>query len=153
MKGRKLKMKIKINIININDFPENSIAKIIYKLALQAKNNAYAPYSNFKVGCIVRTKEKLNFSGCNIENASYGLTVCAERVAITKAVSEGYKDFVSLTIVTDADDIVWPCGACRQFIAEFGLDINIISFNKNGDFEIKSIKELLPSSFTLEREK
>lgn len=138
---------------NINNFPDSSMMKIIYNLAVQAKNNAYAPYSNFKVGCVAKTKDKLNFFGCNVENASYGLTICAERVAITKAVSEGHKDFMSLIIVTDTDDIVWPCGACRQFIAEFGLDINIISFNRNGDFEIKSISKLLPDSFTLERGK
>ncbi len=115
--------------------------------AKRARDNAYAPYSNFKVGAAVVTKSGKIFTGCNIENASYGLTMCAERVAIFKAVSEGERDISSIVVVTDTNPPAAPCGACRQVIREFGKEIEVIMTNLKGDIIIKSLSELLPLDF------
>ena len=117
-------------------------------VAKKASQNAYAPYSKFKVGAALKTKEGKIFSGCNVENASYGLTMCAERVAIFKAVSEGYQDFDEMLIYVDSDILFTPCGACRQVIAEFGSKIKITIISKKEMMET-SIKELLPYGFSL----
>ena len=122
--------------------------KLINK-AKEAAKNAYAPYSKFKVGAAIQTKTGEVFSGCNVENASYGLTMCAERVAIFKAVSEGFKEFTEIVIYVDSDTLFTPCGACRQVIAEFSHDlkINIIS---NKETMQTDIAKLLPLSFHLD---
>ncbi|GAB6087825.1 cytidine deaminase [Alkaliphilus crotonatoxidans] len=116
--------------------------------ALEAKEKAYVPYSKFKVGAALKTSSGKIFTGCNIENASFGLTNCAERTAIFKAVSEGHTDIESIAVVTDIDDYASPCGACRQVMAEFGLQIKVLMGNKDGDYYIKTSGELLPGSFT-----
>lgn len=115
-------------------------------LASQAAKNAYAPYSNFPVGAALLTTDGKAFTGCNVENVSFGLTICAERVAITKAVSEGYRSFQSIAIsISNAHS---PCGACRQFLSEFGSDITVLQADQNGVLKFTTIvNELLPSSF------
>lgn len=125
--------------------------KALVQAALEAKEKAYVPYSKFKVGAALKTTSGKVFTGCNVENASYGLTNCAERTAIFKAISEGHTDFESIAVVTAIDEYASPCGACRQVMAEFGLNIQVIMGNKNGDYYIKTSGELLPNSFTNEQ--
>ncbi len=115
--------------------------------AEKARKRAYAPYSKFKVGAAVLSADGKIFTGCNIENASIGLALCAERVAIFKAISEGSTKFKAIAIIGDTDKPCSPCGACRQVISEFGEDIPLIMANLKGDVKIKKIKELLPGAF------
>ncbi|HEV2340439.1 MAG TPA: cytidine deaminase [Candidatus Acidoferrales bacterium] len=115
--------------------------------ARQAREFAHAPYSRFRVGAAVRTKAGRIFSGCNIENASYGLTLCAERVAIFKAVSEGEREFDSIVVVADTEKLTPPCGACRQIIWEFCGDIPVILANLKGKIERERAGKLLPRPF------
>ena len=115
--------------------------------ARQAREFAHAPYSRFRVGAAVRTKAGRIFSGCNIENASYGLTLCAERVAIFKAVSEGEREFDSIVVVADTEELTPPCGACRQIIWEFCGDIPVILANLKGKIERERAGKLLPRPF------
>lgn len=119
--------------------------------ARDARENAYAPYSGFKVGAAVICDSGRVYTGCNVENASYGLSVCAERVAILKAVSEGEKHINAVAIVTDTDEPASPCGACLQVIAEFSQDDNpeIIISNLNLEYEKKSLGDYLPKPFNL----
>lgn len=119
----------------------------LIKVAEKARKRAYAPYSKFKVGAAILSSDGKIFTGCNIENASFGLTVCAERVAILKAISEGSSKFEAIAIVGDTNRPCSPCGACRQVISEFGKDIKIIMYNLKGDIKIKKIDELLPEAF------
>ncbi len=120
-------------------------ARKLLDIAKKALKNAYAPYSNLRVGAALLTKQGKIFTGVNIENASYGLTICAERVAIFKAVSEGYRDFLAIAITSDRGKIV-PCGACRQVMAEFSKDLKVILGDENV-LEIHTLSELLPESF------
>ena len=115
--------------------------------AEKARKRAYTPYSKFKVGAAVLCDDGKIFTGCNIENASFGLAVCAERVAIFKAISEGSTKFEAIAVVGDTDKPCSPCGACRQVMSEFGEDIPLIMANLKGDVKIKKIKELLPEAF------
>jgi cytidine deaminase len=117
--------------------------------AFKAKEKAYAPYSKFKVGAALLTKSGKVYTGCNIENASYGLSCCAERVAIFKAVSEGETEFDTLVVVGDTDEPISPCGACRQVMSEFG-DFEVILVSKEKKVKKTSVKELLPYSFEKE---
>lgn len=115
--------------------------------AKDAMKYAYSPYSKFKVGCALLTKNGKIYKGCNVENISFGGTICAERTAFLKAISEGEREFIATAIVGSDGNFTFPCGICRQFMAEFGLDIQIIVTN---DKEIKSmlLKDLLPNAFT-----
>lgn len=115
--------------------------------ATEARLKAYAPYSNFTVGAAVMTEEGLIFTGCNIENASLGLSICAERVAIQKAVSAGYKVFKALAIISDTMNPCSPCGACRQVMLEFSPDMEVIMTNLHQKIKITKAKELLPDIF------
>lgn len=117
--------------------------------ARAAREHAHAPFSKFRVGAAVRTKSGRIFSGCNIESASYGLTLCAERVAIFKALSEGERphDFDAIAIVTDTDALTPPCGACRQIIWEFCGDIPVILSNLLAKIERERSLSLLPRPF------
>lgn len=115
--------------------------------ARQARERAYAPYSRFQVGAAVRTRAGRIYTGCNIENASYGLTLCAERVAVFKAVSEGEREFDAVAVVTDADSLTAPCGACRQILWEFCGDVEVVLANLSGKIEGRRMSELLPSPF------
>lgn len=119
----------------------------IIKAAAEAREKAYAPYSHFKVGAALLTKDGKIYTGCNVENASYSHTVCAERVALFKAVCAGAKSFQAIAIVTELDDPASPCGACRQVLAEFSGDIQIIMANTKGKIIVSNIKELLPLAF------
>ena len=115
--------------------------------AIKARENAYSPYSHFAVGAALLCEDGTLFEGCNIENASYGLTNCAERTAIFKAVSEGHVKFKALAVVADTEGPCAPCGACRQVVAEFKIPI-IIMGNLMGNVKIVTIEELLPFSFS-----
>lgn len=120
--------------------------KDLIQAAQAARDKAYVPYSNFKVGAAVLTQEGKIYTGCNIENASYGLCNCAERTAIFKAVSEGENELIAIAIVADTTGPVSPCGACRQVMAEFGIN-KIIMCNLQGSEHIATLEELLPYSF------
>ncbi len=115
--------------------------------ATQARENAHAPYSNFRVGAALRATSGRIFGGCNVENATYGLTVCAERIAIFKAISEGERGFDAISVVTDTDALTPPCGACRQLIWEFCGDIPVIMANLKGRVEIMQMQNLFPRPF------
>jgi cytidine deaminase len=115
--------------------------------ATQAFQNACAPISNFRVGAAVRAKSGRIFAGCNIENATLGLTCCAERVAIFKAVSEGERGFDAIAVVTDVDRLTPPCGSCRQIIWEFCGDIPVLLANLKGKVEHETSGKLLPRAF------
>ena len=115
--------------------------------AIKARENAYSPYSHFAVGAALLCEDGILYEGCNIENASYGLTNCAERTAIFKAVSEGHIKFKALAVVADTEGPCAPCGACRQVMAEFKIPLNIMG-NLMGNIKIVTIEELLPFSFS-----
>jgi len=115
--------------------------------AKSARENAHAAYSNFRVGAGLRATSGRIFGGCNVENATYGLTICAERVAIVKAISEGERGFDAISVVTDTDTMTPPCGACRQLIWEFCGDIPVIMSNLKGKTEVLQMRELFPKPF------
>ncbi|HEY0003875.1 MAG TPA: cytidine deaminase [Pyrinomonadaceae bacterium] len=115
--------------------------------ARAARERAVAPFSNFRVGAAVETEDGKVYTGCNIESASYGLTVCAERIAIWKALSEGERRFKRLAVVADTERLTPPCGTCRQIIWEFCRDAEIIFANLLGEAESFQIKDLLPRAF------
>ena len=116
-----------------------------------ARENAYVPYSKFKVGAALLTKEGKVYHGCNIENAAYSMTNCAERTAMFKAVSEGERNFASIAVVADTDGPVSPCGACRQVIAEFcEPSMPVYLINLKGDVQETTVAELLPGAFSPE---
>ncbi|MEP7037543.1 MAG: cytidine deaminase [Acidobacteriota bacterium] len=125
----------------------NKNPKKLIETAKRAREKAVAPYSNFKVGAALQTKSGKIFTGCNIENASYGLTMCAERVAIFKAVSEGEREFTEIVVIADTDELTPPCGPCRQIIWEFCGDIPVTFANLKGKTETLQMKELLPRAF------
>ena len=129
-----------------SDDPRN---RALLAEAHKAKKNAYSRYSNFKVGAAIRAKDGAIITGCNVENASYGLTMCAERTAVFKAVSMGYKpgDFDAIAIAASADNFS-PCGACRQVLNEFGNDMTVI-FEFGGKVVVTTVAELLPYSFKI----
>ncbi|QJW46389.1 cytidine deaminase [bacterium BFN5] len=119
----------------------------LIKAARVARENAYVPYSKFKVGAAVLSKSGKVYAGCNVENASYGLTNCAERTAIFTAVSAGENDLAALAVVGDTIGPTAPCGSCRQVMAEFGIS-KIILCNIKGESRVVSLDDLLPYSFT-----
>ncbi len=121
--------------------------KLIEK-AIEVMNKAHAPYSNFKVGAALLTKSGRIFTGCNVENASFGLSICAERVAIFSAVSAGELQFEKLVVVANTDSPVSPCGACRQVMSEFG-DFEVLLVNTRGEVVRTRVSELLPRAFKL----
>ncbi|ANU25559.1 cytidine deaminase [Planococcus versutus] len=123
----------------------------LLKQAIEARGNAYVPYSKFPVGAALLTANGKVYLGCNIENAGYSLANCAERTAMFKAVSEGEKDFVALAVSADTPGPVSPCGACRQVLAEFcAPDMPVYLTNLKGDVQETTISELLPGAFTTE---
>lgn len=128
------------------DMTEQEIQKLIDR-AIVAREKTYSPYSHFGVGAALLCEDGAIYEGCNIENASYGLTNCAERTAIFKAVSEGRTNFKALAVVADTEGTCAPCGACRQVMGEFNIPI-IIMGNLKGDIEVVSTEALLPFSFS-----
>ena len=113
-------------------------------LAAQARERAYAPYSQFAVGAALLAKSGRVYTACNVENVSYGLSVCAERAAVFKAVSEGEREFEAIAVVTETG--VTPCGACRQVLREFGEDLRVIVADASGRYRVFSLRELLPEA-------
>lgn len=125
--------------------------KELVKLAIEAREKAYVPYSKFKVGAAIEMEDGSVFTGCNIENASYGATNCAERTAIFKAVSEGHTIMKKIAIVGDMSTYTAPCGICRQVIAEFAAkDIEIVLIKNQDEYIVKTLEEILPGAFTKE---
>jgi cytidine deaminase len=116
-------------------------------LAREARELAHAPYSGFKVGAALKTRAGEIVTGCNLENASYGLTMCAERVAVFKAVSEGLRDFEAIVVVADSKQLTAPCGPCRQILWEFCGDIVVHMSNSKGRTRIMRLRDLLPLPF------
>jgi cytidine deaminase len=115
--------------------------------ALAARENAFAPYSKFRVGAAIEDSGGRIHTGCNVENSTYGLTVCAERVAVLKAISEGVRKFRRVAIAADTDALTPPCGACRQILWEFCGDVEIVLVNLRGTTETHRLKDLFPKPF------
>jgi len=115
--------------------------------ALAARENAFAPYSKFRVGAAIEDIDGRIHTGCNVENSTYGLTVCAERVAVFKAISEGVRKFRRVAIAADTDALTPPCGACRQILWEFCGDVEIVLVNLRGTTETYRLKDLFPKPF------
>jgi cytidine deaminase len=122
------------------------VTDTLIEAARSAQSRAYAPYSNFRVGAALETVDGIVFTGCNVENASYGLTICAERAALSAAVSAGARRFRRAVVVSDVDPPAAPCGACRQVLAEFGLDLPIDGVGSRQKVTWR-LAELLPSAF------
>ncbi|HYE68347.1 MAG TPA: cytidine deaminase [Anaerovoracaceae bacterium] len=120
----------------------------LYRTAHQMVQYAYAPYSRFKVGAALLTKSGEVFTGVNVENSSFGATICAERTAFVKAISEGHREFDAIAVIS-SDGEVYPCGICRQFMFEFGDELKIITGEDEDHLHIAEIKELLPEGFRL----
>ena len=121
---------------------------LLIQAAKKAKQYSHAPYSNFRVGAAVLNKAGKIYTGCNIENSSYSLTICAERTALFKALSESRVAFTALAIASDSDELISPCGACRQVILDLAGDIDIILTSRNGKSRLLRSTELLPLPFT-----
>ena len=116
----------------------------LFAMAVDVRASAYAPYSGFQVGASLETRTGKVFTGCNVENLSFGLTVCAERNAVFAAVAAGERDFTRIVIVADSTEPVTPCGACRQVLAEFSLDMEVRTVNLKGSEYVARLSELLP---------
>ena len=121
--------------------------KELCQKAIHMMDTAYCPYSRFPVGAALECSDGSVFTGCNIENAAYGAGICAERTAMSKAISEGHRDFVRMAVAGKSDDYCVPCGICRQFIMEFAPDMEIICLNGQGESKKFSLRELLPCGF------
>lgn len=115
--------------------------------AIAARENAHAPYSKFRVGAALCEENGRIFTGCNVENATYGLTLCAERVAVFKAISEGARRFTRVAVVADTETLTPPCGACRQILWEFCGDVQVVLANLHGKTEMLRLAELFPRAF------
>ncbi len=122
----------------------------LVRMAREAMENAYVPYSKFRVGAALETQDGKVYKGCNIENASFGGTNCAERTALFKAISEGSKKFKKIAIISDSSDFTYPCGICRQVLSEWGLDMDVIVADCNENFRVHKLSEILPFAFTNE---
>ena len=110
-------------------------------------DRAYAPYSHFRVGAALECRDGTVFTGCNIENAAYSPSICAERVAVSKAVSKGRRDFARIAIAADTDRFTSPCGVCRQVLWEFAPDLEVLLYNRRGKIQELTLRQLLPYSF------
>lgn len=120
----------------------------LVRAAIAARERAYVPYSHFAVGAALLTAAGAVFNGCNVENAAYGHAICAERTAVVSAVAAGHQEFVALAVVTPTAGPASPCGACRQVLAEFNLDMVVILANLHGDRLQTTVRALLPGAFT-----
>jgi cytidine deaminase len=122
----------------------------LVRLAKEAMMNAYVPYSKFRVGAALLTDNDEIYTGCNIENASFGGTNCAERTALFKAVSEGHRKFKAIAIISDSDNYTYPCGICRQVLSEFSNNLELIIANNKEEYRVHTLNEILPYAFTNE---
>ncbi|XP_029833950.2 cytidine deaminase isoform X1 [Ixodes scapularis] len=129
------------------DMDDKTVQKLVH-LSQEVRANAYCPYSQVQVGAALLCEDGTIYTGCNVENASYGLTICAERTAIVKAVSEGRRYFKAMAVASNMKDFTMPCGNCRQFILEFGPDIVVYAVGNSGQVLAKRVDELLPFAFT-----
>uniref|UniRef100_A0AAY4CW16 Cytidine deaminase n=1 Tax=Denticeps clupeoides TaxID=299321 RepID=A0AAY4CW16_9TELE len=130
---------------------EDRVVKALIQRSQKAKDFAYCPYSKFRVGAAVLTVDGSFFTGCNVENAASNLGICAERVALSKAVSEGHQRFKAIAIASDLkDDFISPCGGCRQFLIEFGSQWNVYLTKPDGSHRCMAVEALLPAAFTPE---
>jgi cytidine deaminase len=119
----------------------------LIQAAIKAREQAYVPYSNYKVGAAILVKSGQIYTGCNVENSSYGATICAERVAAVKAVSAGERKFVMLAIVVDSSEPASPCGICRQFLYEFNPELKLVLANLQGQVVESTLAQYLPDAF------
>jgi cytidine deaminase len=132
-------------------FLDTALLENLLAAARQARNAAYAPYSHFPVGAAVLTADGRIFTGCNIENASFGATMCAERVAIFAAVAEGQRQIKALAVIADTPQPVAPCGLCSQVLMEFSPDCQVIMANLQGEYQVLTTEQLLPFAFEFPR--
>ena len=116
-------------------------------LAIQMQQRSYAPYSHFSVGAALLCRDGTVFTGCNVENAAYGSTICAERTALVKAVSEGHTEFTAIAIAGQGEDYCWPCGACRQMLYEFSPGLKVLVSRRDGEIISTTLDQLLPHGF------
>jgi cytidine deaminase len=123
------------------------MADPLVEAALAARANAFAPFSKFQVGAAIEDADGRIHTGCNVENATYGLTICAERVAVFKAISEGVRGFRRIAVAADTDTLTPPCGACRQILWEFCGDVEVVLANPRGKTESYRLGELFPKPF------
>lgn len=128
---------------------DEGLARRLIDAAREVREMAYAPYSNFKVGAAILARSGRVFTGCNVENSSYGGTCCAERVALFKAVSEGEREFIAIALVTEGEDLSSPCGICRQVLSEFGLEMKVFLANTRGQYKVETLAGLMPYPFLL----
>ena len=136
--------------MNIKTISQEKITNLV-SAALEARNRAYAPYSNFRVGAALLKSSGDIVTGCNVENASYGATICAERNAIFSAIADGHTSFEAICIAGDVDEVIVPCGICRQVMVEFEYDLIVICCNKDGKIKLYTASELLPYKFKLKK--
>lgn len=120
----------------------------LYEMAKEATKNSFAPFSQFHVGAALLADDGRIFTGCNVENSSYGVTICAERTALVKAVSEGVRNFTAIAIASQKGE-AWPCGVCRQMLYEFSPEMSVITGADEDHLEVVSLSELLPHGFRL----
>ena len=120
----------------------------LLRMAHDAMKNAYVPYSNFPVGAALLCEDGSVYTGCNVEGASYGNAICAERTALCKAVSEGKRRFDTLAVTANTEDFCTPCGICRQMLCEFSPDLRVLCGSRDGSHTVHSLKELLPCAFS-----
>ena len=120
----------------------------LYEMAKEATKNSFAPFSQFHVGAALLADDGRIFTGCNVENSSYGVTICAERTALVKAVSEGARNFTAIAIASQKGE-AWPCGVCRQMLYEFSPEMSVITGADEDHLEVVSLSELLPHGFRL----
>ena len=130
-----------------NSYQESTLISLL-KRSIKAKEHSHSPYSKFRVGAALLTDTGEIIDGCNVENASYGLTICAERTALVKAVSMGFKKFPAIAVSSDTEKFIAPCGDCRQVIAEFGLECDVYLVKSDLSYKKMSVSELLPLTFT-----
>ena len=129
--------------------PKSKTNTSLREEAIRALDNAYAPYSNFRVGAALRTADGRVVTGCNMENSAYGLAICAETLAVASAVSQGLTEFEEIAIATDDSETTPPCGACRQVLNEFAPRIRVSSYTRDGKEASWTLDELLPHAFVL----
>lgn len=136
---------------NLQRALSQDVYKKLYVKALEVRKNAYAPFSGFNVGAALLTDDGSIYTGVNIENSSYGATICAERTAFVKAISEGHRGFKALAVTAGSDQEALPCGICRQFMYEFSPKMEVVTGTDTEHLNVRTLEELLPLGFRLEK--